>query len=169
MFWEDKNYRRYWPSEILPTKDPALSKHSITLSGHGCITMMFPNTWLFRQFVRAPLSLFHRLKAEVLLKLTLYWLNIFSMPLQEATVTPKPSLCAPGWLLVSGFLKTIMHNALCLCQVEIFPLIGLVPPSRALSLEEVALTFSGSWTQSRIQGWPLQISRSAFCLQLQPS
>lgn len=70
---------------------------------------------------------------------------------------------------VSGFLKIIMHNALCLRQVEIFPLLGLVPPSRALSLEEISLTFSGLGAQTLIQGWSLQVSCCDFCLQLQPS
>lgn len=46
----------------------------------------------------------------------------------------KPASALPDDCLLSGFhvLKIIMHNAFCLSQAEIFPLIGLSPPSRAL-------------------------------------
>lgn len=79
-------------------------------------------------------SLISQIKNRSVVQFTSVLGKRVSTPLQEAAVACKSGSALPGDCLLSGFcvLKIIMHNASCLCQVGIFPLIGLLPPSRAL-------------------------------------
>lgn len=124
-----------------PSRTPALIKYSTTVGDGGCcrcITVKFPNTWLLRQSVKPCLPVFHRLKAEVLFSWTRYRVNAPPPPPPHRgrkLLSPcTPASALPDDCLLSGFhvLKITMHNAFCLSQAEIFPLIGLSPPSRAL-------------------------------------